>query len=130
MTNARLGWIAAGVVCALALAYGAYLAVGVHELASVCAREVIDEKVSPDGRRRAALVYLDCGATTSGTTWLLIADAKAPFDDNRDRAALLKRRASRLEWAGTELRVFKGKAESSEIAERFRGTPISYCAAE
>lgn len=130
MTNGRkiaLAVIGAAGVAAGYLAYQGFLA---SSLEMTCERQLLDQKISPDGRLKAAIVNADCGATTGFEARVLITQAGKSFDDVHDEAARFHGLARRLEWDGATLKVFEGDAEPTKAPNSFRGTPIAYVRAE
>lgn len=126
MGGRKTALIAAGVLGIAVVGYFAASAILSYSLGMSCSRDVIDQKMSPDGRKKAAIIDIGCGATTPLQTRVLIADVATRFDDERDEAARFHGNARRLEWAGSELRVFHGDTEPIRRPETFRGVTLSY----
>jgi hypothetical protein len=79
--------------------------------AGACDYTVKDQRVSPDGRRKAAVVEVDCGATTDYASWVVATDANAPFQYGRDRVSAVNGRALRIAWEGRKLIIYHRPTE-------------------
>lgn len=86
--------------------------------------------ISPDGRLKAAVHERDCGATTGFDTEVLITEVNRRFEDSADVAAVIDGPPPRLEWEGSDLRVFKGDAPLVRGASTARGATVSYWSAD
>ena len=71
-----------------------------------CGYEVKAQALSPDGGKKAAVVEVNCGATTAFASWAVLAPAERPFDFKKDRVATIDGRAMRVAWEGSKLIVF------------------------
>ncbi|MEO8113912.1 MAG: hypothetical protein ABI655_06000 [Phenylobacterium sp.] len=98
--------IAAGVIVLAPLVlYGAWMLAFILS-AAPCGFEVKDQKIAPDGLRKAAVVEVNCGATTPYVTWVVVANARAPFHYEEDRVDAIVGRTGRIAWEGPKLIIF------------------------
>ena len=97
---------------------------------SECAHNLRDAQNSPDGKLKAVIVDVRCGATTAGTSWLLITDANAQFRDAADKVAVFDGSAERVVWRGAALLVIYGHAKPSQMLESAKGVRIVYLESE
>lgn len=97
------------VVLAVTLWFGAVAAVGT--MLAGPAPSVAQEQVSPDGRRKAAVLEVQGGAT-DGFMWkVAVTDARAGKFRNRDDVAVFKGAPGRIAWRGETLVVFQDGGE-------------------
>ena len=122
--------VAAGCLLVV-VAIVAYWVAGVYAMSShPCTQAVTGQQISPDGRKKAALLDHACNATTPLYMRVLLTDTEAKFDEARDTVAMFDGEVSRVEWAGEELRVFYGEAEPVRRDDHRGGTPITYWRAD
>lgn len=114
MTLKRWMFLGGGLVGALLVACAAVVITFIHGM-SACSYDVRDEKVAPDGARKAALVDVNCGATTGYATWVVMAKTAEPFRYRRDLVAAISGRAARIEWDGSRLIVFHPATQRPNI---------------
>lgn len=82
--------------------------------------------LSPDGKLKAALVEVACGATTANTTWVVLTDAAGKFDDERDEVAVFEGRVHQVSWEGCDLIVVYGDAKQIKASTSAKGVRIEY----
>src|SRR5450631_212851 len=95
-----------------------------------CAHNLRDAQNSPDGKLKAVIVDVRCGATTANSSWVLIADANAKFRDAADKVAVFDGSAERVAWRATALLVVYGHAKPSQTPESAKGVQIVYLESE
>jgi hypothetical protein len=91
---------------------------------SACSYDVKDQKVAPDGSRKAALVDVNCGATTGYVTWVVMTKTASPFRYRRDRVAAISGRAARIEWDGSKLVVFHPATQPPNVDRDHAGVVL------
>lgn len=91
-----------------------------------CERTLRIERPSPDGRFKAAIEDVQCGATTRDASWILLAKAHDAFDDERDQVATFDGRVRDLQWQGADLVVLHGSAKPVRVARSAGATTIVY----
>jgi len=89
-----------------------------------CGYEPKSQKISPDGRRKAALVEVNCGATTGYATWVVATGAKSAFKYKRDRIAAIEGQDADIEWDGSKLVVFYPRARPPIVEKEHRGEVV------
>lgn len=97
---------------------------------SECAHNLRDAQNSPDGKLKAVIDDVRCGATSARSSWVLIADANAKFRDAADKVAVFDGSAERVVWRGTALLVVYGHAKPSQTPESAKGVQIVYLESE
>jgi hypothetical protein len=97
---------------------------------SECAHNLRDAQNSPDGKLKAVIVDVRCGATSAGSSWVLIADANAKFRDAADKVAVFEGSAQRIVWRGAALLVIYGHAKASQTPTSAKGVQIVYLESE
>jgi hypothetical protein len=95
-----------------------------------CAHNLRDAQNSPDGKLKAVIVDVRCGATSARSSWVLLADANAKFRDAADKVAVFDGSAERVVWRGTALLVVYGRAKPSQTPASAKGVQIVYLEAE
>lgn len=97
--------VGSGVLVALLAICAGYIMLS-HSMGSMCGYELKDQQIAPDGRRKAAVVEVDCGATTSYVTWVVMTRADAAFRYEKARVAVIEGRTGRIKWDGSKLVIF------------------------
>jgi hypothetical protein len=88
------------------LVYGGWIATFVYTMATMpCGYEVQQEAVSPDHREKAAVVEVNCGATTPYMDWAVIAPVGRAYDFEKDRVASAYGQEMRVAWEERKLVV-------------------------
>jgi hypothetical protein len=105
---------------ALVVAAAVYVApmVALFVAMTECSYDLKDQQVSPDGMRKAAVVEVNCGATTDYVRWVVATDAKSAFKYRRDRIASVSGRALKIAWEGRKLIVYYPATRPPTVAKR------------
>lgn len=82
--------------------------------------------MSTDGKMKAAIVDVQCGATTRDASWVLLASASEKFHDEKDRTATFDGSIPQLLWEGQDLVVEHGDARPTKTTEAVRNVHIVY----
>lgn len=73
------------------------------------------------------VLYVQCGATTSGATWVLVADHDGGrLDAERDRVAVFEGGHVGVSWSGTALIVLHEDAKAFGMDRKAKGVAIAY----
>jgi len=92
-----------------------------------CGYETLSKASSPDWAFDAALIEVNCGATTAYSSRLYIAPSGAAIDpDKEDPVARFKGSAARVEWVDGKLIVHLGDATPVVKPAVWRDVPIVY----
>jgi hypothetical protein len=97
---------------------------------SDCAHNLREAQNSPDGKQKAVIVDVRCGATAAPNSWVLMTDAGAKFRDEADTVAVFEGSAERVVWRGAALLVIYGHAKPSHAPEAAKGVQIVYLESE
>lgn len=120
-----LASVGAGVLL-IAAGYAGWLAlfaVGTER----CSFEIKDQRVSPKGDLKAAMLVGSCGATTPTASVVVLTGVHEKVSFERDRVAAFRGVAGGLAWTGDGLSVsYNGIAHPTQMIRRHRGTDISY----
>jgi hypothetical protein len=117
----RILWSVAGVAAGLATIAGGLWLVEERVADELCSYEMQGQAaVSPDGRQKAAVVAVDCGATTDFATWAVVTDAGSTFHFSRDRVASVTGKVLQIRWEGPRLILL-----APPDAKRFDGPAAS-----
>lgn len=105
----------------------AFLLIGCSQTDLVsCDQGLREEKKSLDSKFKAAVLDVQCGATTRDASWVLLADGDSEFSYEKDRIATFEGRVDRVAWEGGSLVIFYGDAVPFAKNDSARGIPISY----
>ena len=91
-----------------------------------CERRLHGQTLSPDGKLKAIIVDVQCGATNEDANWILLTDADREFDANRDRIAVFEGSVGRMTWRGNDLIVAYGTAKPFSLSKAVKGVRIVY----
>lgn len=91
-----------------------------------CDNTVRGEQVSPAGTFKAAILDVQCGATTADASWVLLTDSKTAFKYKEDRLAVFEGHVDRVVWNEGDLVVFYGDSKPFHMEQSARGVHISY----
>jgi hypothetical protein len=123
--NGKKRWrlFAAGVVAGgllVGLGYVGWLVFIIVEFATTpwCGYDVRQQALSPDGINKAAVVEVNCGATTGYVSWAVRAPASRAFNYRRDVLASVDGREMKIAWAGPKLVVFVPPARVRELSAK------------
>jgi hypothetical protein len=72
---------------------------------TLCGYDLKSSAVSPDGRYKAAVVEVNCGATTSYVSWAVLTKANKKFNYRKDHLASVETQAMTVRWEGQKLVV-------------------------
>lgn len=75
-----------------------------------CEQTLRSEQISPDGRWKAAILDVQCGATTADANWILLTSKQSKFEGERDKVAVFEGRVENIAWQGERLIVSYGDA--------------------
>ena len=93
-----------------------------------CGEGAYVTQASPDGRRSITLKWVNCGATTPETSWLMLRATNGPSES---RIAVFEGRAEFVRWKGSDhIEVDLGPAELVKGEERWGTVRITYKAGE
>jgi hypothetical protein len=95
-----------------------------------CEHHVRAAQISPDGKLKAAVLDVKCGAGAPDTNWVLLSDANAQFRDAADKTAVFEGAVERVSWRGADLVVIYGHAKPSKTADFAKGVKIYYLESE
>lgn len=76
------------------------------------ARDVV---ISPVGNLKAAVVDVQCGATTRDASWVVIARSDSDFSYEKDRVASFNGAVSKIEWSDSSIVVTLGQADPVKV---------------
>lgn len=76
-----------------------------------CERTLHSEQISPDGNWKAAVLGVQCGATTADASWVLLTSEQNEFEGERDKVAVFEGRVENIAWQGNRLVVSYGDAK-------------------
>ena len=91
-----------------------------------CDHELKSSVASPDGRLKAGVVFVQCGATTADATWVVLGASHKDFDYERDQVAVFEGGDVALGWAGNRLFVMPRKARAFRTDAVSKGVRIEY----
>jgi hypothetical protein len=91
-----------------------------------CDYALHNEMASPDGSLKAALLDVQCGATTADAVWVLLTDSRSKFRYQQDRVAVFEGVVDHLAWKDHELIVFYGQSKPFQMDQSSHGIRISY----
>jgi hypothetical protein len=92
-----------------------------------CGYEVKGEKASPDGRLKAAVVEVNCGATTDYRSRAVLTKADRAFDFKKDWLAEIEGRQMQITWEGPKLVVFWAAEQPPAVnEEKTSAPPVEY----
>jgi hypothetical protein len=91
-----------------------------------CEHTVRGEKVSTDGKMKAAIVDVQCGATTRDASWVLLTSAGEKFHDEKDRIATFDGSIQQVLWEEQDLVVVHGDARPAKTTESVRNVHVVY----
>lgn len=91
-----------------------------------CAQEEQTSAESPDGRFKASVVLVQCGATTSDATWVLLSPTGRKPDPDRDTVAVFEGKAVRATWVAGALDIAHGDLRSFKSESSLHGVPARY----
>lgn len=83
--------------------------------AGQCGYQLIDQQLSPDRRQKAAVVEVNCGATTDFARWVVVTDAEKRFRYRHDMLAAVGGQELGIHWDGPILHVKYPAAEKPVI---------------
>jgi len=106
------------------------LAAACRSADSECARTLRGVQSSPDGKFKAAILDVNCRATTGLASWVLIGAADAAFKNDADRAAVFQGSVKRVVWQRTDLVVIYDRAKPVATPAAAKGVAIVYLEAE
>jgi hypothetical protein len=93
-------------VALVGLVYVGWIATFLYAMANMpCGYEVQQEALSPDHRQTAAVVAVNCGATTPYVDWAVMAPVARAYDFEKDRVASAYGQEMRVAWEGRKLVV-------------------------
>ena len=72
---------------------------------TLCGYDLKSSQISPDGRYKAAVVEVNCGATTGYVDWVVLTKADKAFNYRKDRLASVETQAMTAQWDGQTLIV-------------------------
>jgi len=81
---------------------------------------------SAEVRIKAAIVDVQCGATTRNASWIVLAGKDSDFSYEKDRAASFNGAISEIEWSGSDIVVSLGLATPVKIEKLPRGGSIFF----
>jgi hypothetical protein len=110
----RLVWIGGGAAALSVIVIGGFFLYFVYVM-SDCGYELKSQEVSPDGRSKAGVVEVNCGATTGWATWVVLADSRRPFRYRQDMLAAVKGQELGIRWDGPVLHVSYPASERLNI---------------
>lgn len=101
------------------------LALGACSPLPDCDQNIRDQIVSPDGLMKAALLDMQCGATTADATWVLMTASSKKFDVKKDNIAVFEGRVD-IRWEKKDLVVVYGDSVPSVMIKNKDQTSIRY----
>lgn len=127
----RKRWLVVVGVCGVVLVAAAALYVqkvgGLIAQNTTCGFDVKDAKTSPDGKLKAAILRINCGATTRYSSVVVLTEVETKLDFERDRVAQFRHMADEIHWDGDKLVVtYNGLAEPTKQLSRYRNRDIVY----
>jgi hypothetical protein len=114
----------------LALSYTAALALAGCEPIFECEHVRTEEVPSPDGKMKAALFDVNCGATTTLLQWVLVTTADTEFADapnEHDRVAVFRGKV-RVAWDGPQQLIVTYFSDTMPVStlDSMRGIHVLY----
>lgn len=91
-----------------------------------CEHIVRSEVMSPDGRFKAAILNVDCGATTQEATWIILSRAEDSYDFRKDRTSVFEGVVRDISWRAGTLAIDYGDAKIFERKSEAMGVAIVY----
>jgi hypothetical protein len=91
-----------------------------------CEKKLHDEVASADGRLKAAILDVQCGATTQDASWVVVSYAREDFDEERDKVAIFEGAVNDLTWQGNQLHVLYGTAKPFLMNKEAKGAQVIY----
>lgn len=91
-----------------------------------CEKTIKSEIVSTDGKLRAVVANVQCGATTEDANWILLREDKKQLDYKRDLVATFEGDVERVEWRDNTLVITYGSARPFTMEHHAKGIDIFY----
>lgn len=109
-----------------ALLLGAFLSACYADAIFECDHEERSLVESGDGRFKASVVLVQCGATTSDATWVLLYPAKEKPDPDSDKVAVFEGTDLRVEWVDRQLKIAYGDVRLFKNESSLHGIQVQY----
>ena len=91
-----------------------------------CDKEQTTSIDSKDGRFRATVLLVQCGATTADATWILLSPTSRNPDPEIDKAAVFDGTDIRVKWVDNLLDISFGDARLFKSASSLHGVSVQY----
>lgn len=91
-----------------------------------CEKKLHDEVTSSDGRLKAAILDVQCGATTQDANWVVVSNASEDFDEERDKVAIFEGSVESVVWQGNQLHIIYGSSKPFLMNKEAKGAQVIY----
>lgn len=91
-----------------------------------CEQEDQSVAESQNGKFTAAVVLVQCGATTSDATWVLLTPAGRKPNSDLDKVAVFEGKDVRISWSEGALTVSHGDLRSFKTESSLYGVKVHY----
>jgi len=112
-------------LCILMIGAALFCAVACSQR-DACTHTLRNTQRSADGKLKAAILDVNCGAGLSAASSILIAAADADFRDEEDKAAVFEGTVRKLKWQDDALYVIYGNAKIKRVADFAKGVKLYY----
>ena len=115
-----------GVLKSILVISGALMLMACDRSSPECGQDVQHEVISQDSGLKATTLLVDCGATTSSATWVLLAPVADPLDPEGQKVAVFESDTISVAFDGADLVISYGAAEQFLALETAHGIQIKY----